>query len=534
MAQAAREQLFSVLFSKQDAGAVAQVQQLLCDQPAIAAMAGGDGRLPLHVAMARQPAANALAMLPALLAAHPQAAQTPDRTGALPLHHAAKHLGGAMAGDAIHALVTAFPETALQGNDDGSRPLHIAAQWQGGNKGRTVVEALLKLQPTAAQLADWKGCTPLHIAARHQDDWAVVECILHAAPEMASVKDNKGWLPLHHLAGRQDARNHEHDPHHQQLITDMIAALVKAAPDALDKQTVDGRLPLHCACHAGNSAAVRALLGLAPQHLNAATKDGSTPLRLALEQSRSGPHTVLLLLKLFPEAALHCSNHGLLPLHFACSSACSKKVITSVVQAAPQALVQLSADGQAPLHMFVGDDSIASEVAFVALVDAAPHVLLVSDERDRWPLPIEHCQMYASATSICLQGIARATSSLVWGTGKKARQEREDHGILFRAHGPPFLFFFGLLQAWPVFDHVLAADFRRRIFSLLLAIYKGNAVKKTDGEKAVKEKECRGQRGAKLVTAVFLRQLLHVIRRVFLRATFDSSISWGCQDPVED
>lgn len=136
--------------------------------------------------------------------------------------------------DVIEALVLSAPQALIIQNNEGDTPLHLAVSSSFSTS--YAVSILAKEGSSkACFLQDCTGACPLHAAIANNVKDDVLAVLLEAAPEVARIADNQGLLPLHYVAAFC------HTP------VAFVQRLIKAYPDAIFSQTVDGDTPLHLA-----------------------------------------------------------------------------------------------------------------------------------------------------------------------------------------------------------------------------------------------------------------------------------------------
>jgi len=143
---------------------------------------------------------------------------------------------------------------------------------------------LLKKQPEAAERNDGiYGRTPLHFACQEGSPFEVVAALLKAWPDAAKQKDSYGQMPLHWACSKGSS-------------FEVVAALLKAWPDAAKQRTRKGTAPLHAAClNTTPFEVVAALLKAWPEVVKEKDSAGNTPLQMACRKNSSFEVTFLLL-----------------------------------------------------------------------------------------------------------------------------------------------------------------------------------------------------------------------------------------------
>ena len=145
----------------------------------------------------------------------------------------------------------------------------------------------------------------LYAAKMHR--WAEVEEHLINSKWLAEMSDSiSGQLLLHQVA-----------LHGFTAPIMLIDFLYDCYPNGVHKFDVEGNLPLHMACSAGNLHMVSLLLSHFEGGASVRNNDGMLPLHYAVV---SGSREVVnVLLSAFPPGVSVCDNEGNLPLHFGAS-----------------------------------------------------------------------------------------------------------------------------------------------------------------------------------------------------------------------
>jgi ankyrin repeat protein len=122
-----------------------------------------------------------------------------------------------------------------------------------------VVKAIQEICPSCVEGIDKNGYTPLHAAAEWGASPQVIDCLIHWCPEAALKKERKGKTPLHlccenccsegacdtGLMGNQYVRG---------PLRQVINSIIKAAPQSVNEEDLEGLSPLEIAINCGADA----------------------------------------------------------------------------------------------------------------------------------------------------------------------------------------------------------------------------------------------------------------------------------------
>jgi len=307
---------------------VAQIADLLKDNPRLASAPNPNADTPLHLAAS----SGNKSLVELLLASHADV-NAKDANGATPLHNAA------FAGHKdVAELLLANKADAGAADFKGSTPLHKAAE-----QGYTEIVNLLLLNHADANAKDSARTTPLLLAAStgHKD---VVESLLDGHVEIVrmlldahadvNAKDNGGITPLHLVA--QDGGK------------EMIALLLDSKAD-VNAKDAKGNTPLLFATRAGHSDAVALLLA---SHADVNSKGPNGETALSLAASQGSKELVALLLANNADVNWRDAG-GATPLHVAAKQG-SSDVVKMLLAHNAEVNAQ-SAAGATPLHNAVSN-----------------------------------------------------------------------------------------------------------------------------------------------------------------------------------
>lgn len=233
---------------------------------------------------------------------HPSARKSSlltNKFGATALHMAVSQNERPIAIENVIALGT---REAAEAKDRLERtPLHVAAQNKVHATSR-LIQVLVELCPAATTMPTQRGHLPLHLAAQSQASPEVVQTLLQLDPQAAQVRNKSSNTPLHNAAKYQaDAA--------------VVELLLDTYSDATYVQNQYGNLPLHCAT-----------------------------------AYQAPPEVIALLLQAWPDGAAMQNRNQDAPLHYAAAYYTSdKKAISSLIEAAPAAVLLLNSSGQSPI-----------------------------------------------------------------------------------------------------------------------------------------------------------------------------------------
>lgn len=375
---------------------VTEIQHIVYRCRGIAAIPDAQGNLPLHVAVQL----FRCKVVELLVKLNIESVRERGHLGRLPIHVAvaadpatAAHGGRRLAWDAdrclamLRFLEKLWPESLLEGDDDGKTPLHLAAggrplQTGGGtltvvrglvemcpdalgvmdHHGRfplndalahkegevddmgkmlpvqldevtSVVQFLVERYPQALRVADPEGNWPLHVAARRGLPLPVLRLMAGLEPVALRAKNKAGWLPVH-LALRLDGSENDNDEHNAGSLEGWRARSVDLAtvsfwvapwPASLMERGPDGRTLVH-----------RALLRATTTMTN--TEPGGPPSPPPPPPAAWKLAVLWLVDHACPEAALVRDRNGLLPVHIAATANADLSLLHIVLRANPGAL----------------------------------------------------------------------------------------------------------------------------------------------------------------------------------------------------
>jgi ankyrin repeat protein len=284
-----------------------------------------NGELPLHCACRGR---NTTENLLILLEACPTALKVQDSCRSLPLHHILYYNNS---DDCKKMILKKYPSAAKVKNNDGNLPFHIALSHYTSIK---VCKMLFKAYKKAAEIKNNFGKLPLHVEftynARQEH---VIKMIMKAFPKAVEVKDERGCLPLHYACLHGASSN-------------MIRVLLEMFPNALRVRNDNNELPLHYACYNNlrqddTLDLLNLVISAYPEAIDEKSENFGFPSDYLTYEHRElimhcddrnhlglhktitnkfSPHLLKLLVNSFPQLCLKRDDHGMTPLHYACSS----------------------------------------------------------------------------------------------------------------------------------------------------------------------------------------------------------------------
>lgn len=247
-----------------------------------------------------------------------------------------------------------------------------------------IVLELLNLRPEAAQEDDGNGMLPLHIALMHDASVAVVQELIERYPQAGklSVEGTLGQYPLH------IALKAGYPP---TTVEQLLRAKAHPTPDSPAPWEADwteeglyspGKLfpdpencmlPLHMAiihCHeGGHLQATVELLVKYKCHIQARDRaTGHSAVECCLAARRADDLFNFILEEAesqAPDSLLEENPQGQLPLHVACSSNASVKVVETLCSMDPTALSHYDNNGRLPLHLALANQMPFATIRFL-------------------------------------------------------------------------------------------------------------------------------------------------------------------------
>jgi len=208
-----------------------------------------------------------------------------------------------------------------------------------------IVHDLIRLYPGGAQIFDRDGNLPLHLACKYGQNDNVVKFLLLSYPGGVWVKDKNGRLPLHLIckAGFQSMSS-----------VNIVQSLLTIHPAAIYvKERQYGCTPVHFASFR-NAFVTRTTLQYHEQVL-------------------------ISLLDGAEDAALSTDSKTFIPLHVACRSGASYKIINTLININPESVECKDQNGRLPLHWALHKST--SELVIEALLDAYPDGASVTEDK---------------------------------------------------------------------------------------------------------------------------------------------------------
>jgi ankyrin repeat protein len=258
--------------------------------------------------------------------------------------------------------------------------------------------------PRLAHLTDAIGETALHYAARYSRSADVLGWILGMNPKaVKAASKDRGDTPLHQLVGRKCFFPDLMSMLRQLLHADMSAALVKNS---------EGNTPLHLFCMPradlggdGNGTTLMAmrmqLLEKCPAAALIANSKGRLPLHEVLVGEDSDTTFLQQLIAAYPEG-LQCSDkNGLLPIHWAAAKAGTLEMLTTVLDAYPEAVSANVPCYGTPLHQAAYRSDAAGPTIVRYLYERFPAAIKAASSDDGW-YPLHHAAKSGSYAVLTL------------------------------------------------------------------------------------------------------------------------------------
>ena len=237
-----------------------------------------------------------------------------------------------------------------------------------------VVEWILDLCPKLTKGRDSWGRTPLWRACNEPEiDPDVLMMLMN--PIDVHVADRSGQTCLHAAVSNNTP-------------IEMIATILRAAPDTIRIRDKQGRLPFH-ACASGGFATIERLqflLDAYPESIKAVDKNGSLALHLLCKR-KAEPDILAFLMEEYPDSvrAMELIS-GAYPFHFACAAGLPLEVLNILYQAYPEAATQTDREGNTVLHLICEKRPSVELLDFV--VDIHPEAVSIPNKRKNLPLHV--------------------------------------------------------------------------------------------------------------------------------------------------
>lgn len=221
-----------------------------------------------------------------------------------------------------------------------------------------VVEKLIRYAPEALKTKTFPdGWFPLNLACCHNASYEVIQMLLKAFPKSAALRSRFGWLPLHEAC-------------HQQASLEVLNVLIDAYPQSIYEKDYMNNIP--------------------SRYLNGASK---LLLHTAVTAGFS-THLFQFLLLRFPDRCLERDEHGMIPLHHACSLLTDTNfdIIKLLLEISPEGCLMQDSKGRIPLHYVCSAPrSNGTEYSVVDIVmlllDICPDSVTIADNVGQTPTP---------------------------------------------------------------------------------------------------------------------------------------------------
>eukprot|EP00578_Thalassiosira_sp_NH16_P023365 CAMPEP_0181096198 /NCGR_PEP_ID=MMETSP1071-20121207/10906_1 /TAXON_ID=35127 /ORGANISM="Thalassiosira sp., Strain NH16" /LENGTH=846 /DNA_ID=CAMNT_0023178593 /DNA_START=103 /DNA_END=2643 /DNA_ORIENTATION=+ len=183
----------------------------------------------LHVACRNRPPADVVDIM---LMASPEMIFWADSFGWLPLHYACANGADIEVAD---ILLDAYPDSKLTTDKRGRTPLHFAL----GNVENPPTPSLVKLlagkSGESVKWPDENAMLPIHYACAYGATVEVLAVLIHAWEDSMERMDAKGRTPLHFAMGNADRENSPK----------LVQMLLNLNPATMDRVDAEKNLPLH-------------------------------------------------------------------------------------------------------------------------------------------------------------------------------------------------------------------------------------------------------------------------------------------------
>jgi ankyrin repeat protein len=448
MADASLPELHRMIYQGES---LVSLHKIISSKPSLLQEKDLDGNLPLHAACKH---GTSLEILSLFLSKSTTAIKEKNKHGSYPLHLSCGNPMHNSSFEVIQRLIDGYPEAAGIRSAYGDVPLHRAVT---NNASFEVVELLVNSHPAAVTLRDDDQNLPIHLAAGYNASPAILNLLLSKAPTSISEAGQDQKLPIHFALEFkasmesldclitfspaacleiQTADNmsflHLLSQHYNPQVSEATLAMVvdkhatRIRPQAMQRSTEGGSLPLHLAISAGASLEyIQALFDIAPsaiyekngaasyplhlacyrssagngsQAADPATasyaliqflfssyaeaifeKDavGNTPLHLHLASPLASAETIQLFLSYYPDACLEKTRFGDYPIHTAMEARAGAEIIQLLITTAPMTCMERNEQGYLPLHLAMRYNAAAAVVS--DLVTIAPGSCLIGD-----------------------------------------------------------------------------------------------------------------------------------------------------------
>jgi ankyrin repeat protein len=359
------------------------IAAMLAIYPASAAVADGDGNLPLHIIFIDSHMPLVGLVIP-LISAYSAAAKVPDpKYRKLPLHLICACLS-VVSEDAILAIMHAHPAAVRTQDSDRKEPLLYLLEHRPCETATT--SAITEESGYIADDEFSRPSSPSGCVVSDELVQSMLDCIISPGAAVTGARPVEGIL--------SDALFSAIILSSDIAVVDM---LLKARPVIAYSRRISsgeyaGSTSLHVAIAVGASAAViESLLSVGPEACGCFDTHGKTPLHAALESLSNGVKeddgdvggVVLSVLCAYPQCAALRDALGRLPVHHAAKRS-NAAVLTAVITAHPAGVKEKGFGGKLPLHSVLADRLDVMSVR--ALVRAYPEAAQEFDKEGFLPL----------------------------------------------------------------------------------------------------------------------------------------------------
>lgn len=255
-----------------------------------------------------------LSPLEILISFYPEALSDADKEGWIPLHHACQNSGSV---ELIQCLILRYAGGLREKTFRGSLPLHCAAE---KNNNIIIISYLLSQYSNGASEKGNNNLLPLHCTVRGNSNFEIFEYIYSSFPQAIHIPDSLGRLPIHLAIKNPYYLKNNEEIFHKDKIADeefssssfvslsilFIKYFLRQDYSLISAKDLKGWYPLTYAVKYFNNDSLDLFYFLYeayPQALYERDSDGWTILHHAASNPSISIDFIILLIKLYPEAA---------------------------------------------------------------------------------------------------------------------------------------------------------------------------------------------------------------------------------------
>lgn len=264
-----------------------------------------------------------------------------------------------------------------------NNPLDLAIQW---NCPLDVIKTVISLEPTKAfDVTNAKKQSALHLALKYEREFEIIQYFCDESPEALSESDLDGNIPLHCALS-------------QKTHFDILQYLLEKAPDTVRNRTKIGGYPLHVALeHQQPEQVILFLIDAYPPAMQYSAL-GYYPIHIACKQAYS-IRVVEKILTGCSDAAMLCGPDSYLPLHYAAmTNKSSLEVIQTLLKLHPNAVLHRSKKGNMPLHLAL--EHRWQESKLLVLIRACPEAVKQRGRGTPGDFPLSIAIEFRASTSV--------------------------------------------------------------------------------------------------------------------------------------